>query len=46
MKKINRRKFFKLSGLSALSVGLFPSTGFSALTGNVKFKQGGEDFSP
>ncbi len=46
MKKINRRDFFKLAGSSALLAGLFPATGFGALRGNVKFKQGGEDFSP
>ena len=46
MKKINRREFLKLTGSSALFVGLFPSTGFGALKGSVKFKQGGEDFSP
>ena len=46
MKKLNRREFFKLAGASAVLTGLFPSTGFGALKGSVRFKRGGEDFSP
>ncbi len=45
MKKVTRRDFFKLAGSSALS-GLSPSIAFSATKGRVRFKQGGEDFSP
>lgn len=46
MNSLNRRKFIKIAGSSTLLASLFPAVGFSALSGKVTFKPGGQDFSP